>query len=86
MQGHMLTSGPSLLRTAQLNIQFPMMFKVTNPASGGTTHCGVLEFIAEEGRAYLPSWVRSRTHAQTKALSDHHGYRGDWGWGWRACR
>jgi hypothetical protein len=24
------------------------------------THCGVLEFIAEEGRAYLPRWVSER--------------------------
>ena len=47
-------------RTAQLNIVYPMLFSVTNTANGLATHCGVLEFIAEEGRAYLPSWVRAR--------------------------
>jgi hypothetical protein len=43
-----------------------MLFRVEN-ASGGSaegegnaraSHCGVLEFVAEEGRAYLPRWVR----------------------------
>jgi len=44
-----------------------MLFRVEGAAvdlaSGGDgaprfSHCGVLEFVAEEGRAYLPRWVR----------------------------
>jgi ubiquitin fusion degradation protein 1 len=36
-----------------------MLFKVENAATGRTTHCGVLEFIAQEGHVYLPRWVRA---------------------------
>lgn len=43
--------------TAQLNIVYPMLFQIRNDATGLSTHCGVLEFVAEEGRAYLPQWV-----------------------------
>jgi ubiquitin fusion degradation protein 1 len=35
-----------------------MLFEIQNGAKGKSTHAGVLEFIAEEGRAYLPYWVR----------------------------
>uniref|UniRef100_A0A914UYR1 Ubiquitin fusion degradaton protein n=1 Tax=Plectus sambesii TaxID=2011161 RepID=A0A914UYR1_9BILA len=43
----------------RLNIQYPMMFRITNtnPETQRVTHCGVLEFLAEEGRCYLPSWM-----------------------------
>lgn len=34
-----------------------MLFKVVNNATGRSTHCGVLEFIAQEGHVYLPRWV-----------------------------
>lgn len=38
-----------------------MLFKVANNATGRSTHCGVLEFIAQEGHVYLPRWVRAST-------------------------
>jgi ubiquitin fusion degradation protein 1 len=41
----------------RLHIQFPMLFKLVNKAKNRTTHCGVLEFVAEEGRCYLPYWM-----------------------------
>lgn len=55
-----LLPSSSLDWLVRLNIQYPMMFKITNvnPESQRVTHCGVLEFLAEEGRCYLPSWVR----------------------------
>ena len=34
-----------------------MLFKVENRKTGRSTHCGVLEFIADEGHVYLPYWV-----------------------------
>jgi ubiquitin fusion degradation protein 1 len=34
-----------------------MLFELTNTAVGKRTHCGVLEFTAEEGRCYLPFWM-----------------------------
>jgi len=41
------------------NIQYPMLFKLSNldATFQRTTHCGVLEFLAEEGKAYLPQWM-----------------------------
>lgn len=42
---------------ASLNIEYPMLFKVENRKTGRSTHCGVLEFIADEGHMYLPYWV-----------------------------
>ena len=42
---------------ASLHIEYPMLFKVENPKEGQITHCGVLEFIAEEGLLYMPYWV-----------------------------
>ncbi|RNA06093.1 ubiquitin fusion degradation 1 -like protein [Brachionus plicatilis] len=41
----------------RLHIEFPMLFKLTNEKLKRETHCGVLEFIAEEGRCYLPYWM-----------------------------
>jgi ubiquitin fusion degradation protein 1 len=34
-----------------------MLFHLTNRKKDRHTHCGVLEFIAEEGRCYLPYWM-----------------------------
>jgi hypothetical protein len=34
-----------------------MLFKVANRATGRSTHCSVLEFVAQEGHVYLPRWV-----------------------------
>ncbi|EOD35646.1 ubiquitin fusion degradation 1 protein [Emiliania huxleyi CCMP1516] len=50
---------PSCLeKLAQLEIQYPMMFQIANPrAMERKLHCGVLEFIAQEGMAYLPYWM-----------------------------
>lgn len=39
------------------NIEYPMMFKISNKETGVFTHCGVMEFTAEEGKIYLPTWV-----------------------------
>lgn len=34
-----------------------MLFELNNPAAERVTHCGVLEFVADEGLIYLPYWV-----------------------------
>jgi hypothetical protein len=36
-----------------------MLFQVENRREARSTHCGVLEFIAEEGMMYMPYWVSS---------------------------
>ncbi|EFN53275.1 hypothetical protein CHLNCDRAFT_136896 [Chlorella variabilis] len=49
---------PSALdRLAQLHIDYPMLFQVENRRDGRNTHCGVLEFIADEGMVYMPYWM-----------------------------
>lgn len=42
---------------ASLQIEYPMMFKLDNRRGDRNTHCGVLEFIADEGLVYMPYWV-----------------------------
>lgn len=34
-----------------------MTFKLTNTRTNRSTHCGVLEFVAEEGLIYVPYWM-----------------------------
>lgn len=61
-----------------MNLEYPMLFNVSNRSWGRVTHCGVLEFIAEEGVMYMPYWVPfptlptphlARTHARTHTHS-----------------
>lgn len=48
---------PSALDSlARLNISYPMLFQLES-RDGRKTHCGVLEFVAEEGHANIPYWV-----------------------------
>mmetsp|Transcript_56784 Transcript_56784/g.166188 ORF Transcript_56784/g.166188 Transcript_56784/m.166188 type:complete len:319 (+) Transcript_56784:71-1027(+) len=44
---------------ARLNISYPMLFEINNPNPHASrkTHCGVQEFIADEGTCYLPYWM-----------------------------
>lgn len=49
---------PSALdQLTRLNINYPMVFKLTNRKTERITHCGVLEFVADEGKVYLPHWM-----------------------------
>ncbi|CAA3024127.1 ubiquitin fusion degradation 1 homolog isoform X1 [Olea europaea subsp. europaea] len=49
---------PSALdRLASLHIDYPMLFELQNAAAERVSHCGVLEFIAEEGMIYMPYWM-----------------------------
>nr|KAJ3419168.1 ubiquitin fusion degradation protein [Polyrhizophydium stewartii] len=47
----------ALAKLSSLHIDYPMLFEITNEASKKATHAGVLEFIAEEGRVYIPNWM-----------------------------
>lgn len=47
------------MHAASLHIEYPMLFKVENRRNSRSTHCGVLEFIADEGMVYMPYWVRN---------------------------
>lgn len=49
---------PSALdKLTRLHITYPMLFELINGAKEKQTHAGVLEFIAEEGKIYLPYWL-----------------------------
>ncbi|EGW33431.1 uncharacterized protein SPAPADRAFT_60790 [Spathaspora passalidarum NRRL Y-27907] len=49
---------PSALnKLTMLHIRYPMLFELRNESAGVTTHSGVLEFVAEEGRCYIPQWM-----------------------------
>lgn len=40
-----------------MHISYPMLFEIRNPMLDTFTHCGVLEFTAEEGTCVIPFWV-----------------------------
>ncbi|KAK3387004.1 ubiquitin fusion degradation protein UFD1-domain-containing protein [Podospora didyma] len=49
---------PSALdKVSRLHVQWPIMLELINGDKGKHTHGGVLEFVAEEGRAYIPHWM-----------------------------
>lgn len=53
---------PSALdQLTRLNVVYPMLFKLTNSKKSRITHAGVLEFVADEGKIYIPYWVRADT-------------------------
>jgi len=57
-RGGKIIMPPSALDSlTRLNIQYPMLFKLTNKRTSRETHCGVLEFVADEGRIYIPYWM-----------------------------
>ncbi|CAG5126037.1 unnamed protein product, partial [Candidula unifasciata] len=57
-RGGKIIMPPSALdQLTRLNIQYPMLFRLTNRKTNKETHCGVLEFVADEGRAFLPYWM-----------------------------
>ncbi|KAL3515093.1 hypothetical protein ACH5RR_021995 [Cinchona calisaya] len=56
--GDKIIMPPSALdRLASLHIDYPMLFELQNAATERVSHCGVLEFIAEEGMIYMPYWM-----------------------------
>ncbi|KAG8622999.1 hypothetical protein KVT40_007975 [Elsinoe batatas] len=55
--GKIFLPASALDKLTTLHITYPMLFELTNGAKSKRTHSGVLEFIAEEGRCYLPHWL-----------------------------
>uniref|UniRef100_A0A7E4UU85 Ubiquitin fusion degradation protein 1 homolog n=1 Tax=Panagrellus redivivus TaxID=6233 RepID=A0A7E4UU85_PANRE len=60
--GKILLPNSVLDQLVRLNIQYPMLFKLTNMTTQRVTHCGVLEFLAEEGKCFLPQWMMDQLH------------------------
>ncbi|PGH17701.1 hypothetical protein AJ80_04709 [Polytolypa hystricis UAMH7299] len=55
--GKVIMPPSALDKLTRLHIAYPMLFELHNGAHERMTHAGVLEFIAEEGKIYLPFWV-----------------------------
>ena len=55
--GKIIMPPSALDKLTRLHITYPMLFELINGNKEKVTHAGVLEFIAEEGRVYLPYWV-----------------------------
>lgn len=55
--GKVLLPPSALDKLTRLHITYPMLFELVNGHTGKKTHAGVLEFVAEEGKIYLPFWM-----------------------------
>ncbi|KAK5119958.1 hypothetical protein LTR85_007034 [Meristemomyces frigidus] len=55
--GKIFLPASALDKLTQMHITYPMLFELTNGAKAKSTHAGVLEFTAEEGRCYIPYWL-----------------------------
>ncbi|KAL1997346.1 hypothetical protein VTN49DRAFT_3948 [Thermomyces lanuginosus] len=55
--GKVIMPPSALDKLSRLHITYPMLFELHNGIKGKMTHAGVLEFIAEEGKIYLPYWL-----------------------------
>jgi len=56
-KGDKILLPPSAFDTlARLQVDYPMLFSL-RAESNQTTHCGVMEFTAEEGTCYIPFWM-----------------------------
>ncbi|XP_059314286.1 uncharacterized protein LOC132065071 [Lycium ferocissimum] len=63
--GDKIIMPPSALdRLASLHIDYPMLFELRNATTERVSHCGVLEFIAEEGMIYMPYWMMQNLFLQ----------------------
>lgn len=57
MGGKIFLPASALDKLTRMHITYPMLFELTNGTAEKSTHAGVLEFIAEEGKVYLPYWL-----------------------------
>lgn len=55
--GKVIMPPSALGKLTRLHITYPMLFELHNGAKERMTHAGVLEFIAEEGKIYIPFWL-----------------------------
>lgn len=57
-KGGKIIMPPSALDAlTRLNVEYPMLFKLINSKKSRHSHAGVLEFVADEGKVYLPYWM-----------------------------
>lgn len=57
-KGDKILLPPSAFDTlARLQVDYPMLFRLSSTVDNKSTHSGVLEFTAEEGTCYVPFWM-----------------------------
>ncbi|KAG7361670.1 ubiquitin fusion degradation protein UFD1 [Nitzschia inconspicua] len=57
-KGDKILLPPSAFDTlARLQVDYPMLFRLSSMVDNRMTHCGVLEFTADEGTCYIPFWM-----------------------------
>ena len=57
-KGDKIILPPNILqKLSGSEIKGPMVFEVKNPNSQKKSHCGIMDFTADEGCVYLPSWM-----------------------------
>ncbi|CAI8499228.1 unnamed protein product [Hanseniaspora opuntiae] len=61
--GRIILPPSALTRLSFLEISYPMLFEIQSNVSFKLTNTGVLEFIAEEGRVYIPDWMIDQLEA-----------------------
>lgn len=71
--GKVIMPPSALDKLTRLHITYPMLFELINGAADKMTHAGVLEFIAEEGKIYLPFWV-CQPFIRAKYFADDYGF------------
>jgi len=52
----------------RLHIEYLMLFELNNRAMNRVMHSGVLEFVADEGKCYLPFWMMQNLLVEEGAL------------------
>lgn len=57
-RGDKILLPPTILnKISNYDVQGPIIFELMNNKSKKKTHCGVMDFTADEGCAYLPIWM-----------------------------
>lgn len=64
----MILPSAALAELTSREVQYPMMFRVENPARGTHTHCGVSEFTAAVGKCHLPYWIMENLMVPESAM------------------
>ncbi len=60
---------PSALQTlSHMQVQYPMLFKLSNDAMQLSTHVGTLEFTAQEGHIHVPRWLMTSLALQEGSI------------------
>jgi len=66
--GKIVLPNSALASLIDIEVDFPMLFKLSNLVENRSTHVGVLEFTAEEGKIYLPPWMTEMLKLQEGGL------------------